>query len=125
MDTRLDFSPEEGGEEGEEGEGGEEEGGEEGEGEGRDFIDTRGPGRTGNVWLREEIGEELLEKAGKEVREAYIQHSDFRPTWLFITTWDSVGYYNRRTDKVTPSDKVTSPSNGIPPVFSWSLVPIV
>ena len=71
-------------------------------------VDTRGSGTppagvakedVGKVWYREEFSSELLEKAGQEIREAFIDASDFVPTSLFIATWRNVGYYEKRIDK--------------------------
>ena len=53
----------------------------------------------GKVWYREEFSGELLEKAGQEIREAFVDASDFVPTSLFIATWRNVGYNNRKIDK--------------------------
>ena len=52
------------------------------------------------VWFREEFDSALLEKAGKEIREAFIGLSTFTPSSLFIATWRNVGYYHRHIDKV-------------------------
>ena len=60
-------------------------------------VDTRG---TGNVWYRETADPDLLERAQKEIRRAFVAHENFVPTYLFVATWDHVGYYNSHTDKV-------------------------
>lgn len=57
---------------------------------------------TGTVWFREDYDQQLLLKAQREIREAYVDQSDFVPSWLFIVTWDSVGYYSGRVDKARP-----------------------
>lgn len=54
----------------------------------------------GKVWFREEFSSELLEKAGREIRAAFIGLSTFTPTSLFIATWSNVGYYSEHIDKV-------------------------
>lgn len=59
------------------------------------------------VWFREEFNESLLMRAQKDIREAYVQYSNFVPSWLFIVTWDSVGYFNIRTDKASPCHNCT------------------
>lgn len=56
---------------------------------------------TGRVWYREEFNAELLEKAGREIRDAFIGLSTFTPTSLFIATWSNVGYYFLHIDKVS------------------------
>ena len=55
---------------------------------------------TGRVWYREEFTENQLNRAESEIRGAFLDHSTFSPTWLFIVTWDAVGYYPYRLDKV-------------------------
>ena len=55
---------------------------------------------TGNVWYREDFSTELLEKAQREIRDAFIGQSSFTPTTLFIATWENVGYYSTHFDKV-------------------------
>ena len=54
----------------------------------------------GKVYYREEFGSDLLVKAGREIREAFIGLSTFEPTSLFIATWRNVGYYSHHIDKV-------------------------
>ena len=60
-------------------------------------VDTRG---TGSVWYRQTTDSQLLARTRDEIRAAFINQATFNPTSLFIATWDHVGYYNRRTDKV-------------------------
>ena len=55
-------------------------------------IDTR---RTGNVSYRITQDPELLQRARND------SSSRASPLWLFIATWNHVGYYNQQTDKVT------------------------
>ena len=56
-----------------------------------DDVDTRG---TGNVWYRISNDTSLLTKAMQDI-------PNFSPLWLFIATWDHVGYYDIRIDKVS------------------------
>ena len=56
-------------------------------------VDTSG---TGKVWYRSTNDSALLAKAVNDIQSG----QNFTPSWLFIATWDHVGYYNRRTDKV-------------------------
>ena len=56
-----------------------------------DDVDTRG---TGNVWYRISSDASLLTKAKQDIL-------NFSPLWLFIATWDHVGYYNSHIDKVS------------------------
>ena len=68
----------------------------------------------GSVWYRtisiEEDGDNdilssstnaaILARSAIEV-ETNFNEEMFRPTELFIATWDGVGYYNQKKDKVT------------------------
>lgn len=68
-------------------------------------VDTRisnplDPDEIGNVWFREEFDKQLLQRIQRDIRESFVKMSDFTPTWLFIVTWDAVGYFNRHIDKV-------------------------
>ena len=40
------------------------------------------------------------DKAIRQIREAFPEHIEFSPEYLVVTTWDSVGYYENKTDKV-------------------------
>ena len=62
-------------------------------------VDTRG---TGTVWYREvtDMRSPLLANASDLIRSAFVGQQTFVPTSLFIATWDHVGYFNSRTDKV-------------------------
>ena len=62
-------------------------------------VDTRG---IGEVWYRETANPDLLERAQREISKAFVALEIFTPTYLFISTWDHVGYYNSHTDKVWP-----------------------
>ena len=57
-------------------------------------VDTRG---TGSVWYRTTRDPTLLAKAASDVQPL---NGTFSPQWLFITTWDHVGYNYNRTDEV-------------------------
>ena len=62
-------------------------------------IDTRGRGlERSAVYYNLERGAPFLEKAARHILDS--TGVNFAPTILFITTWDSVGYYQRNTDKV-------------------------
>ena len=59
-------------------------------------VDTRG---TGSVWYRRSTqNTTLLAKAANDIR--LLNGTIISPQWLFIATWDHVGYYNNQTDKV-------------------------
>ena len=58
-------------------------------------IDTTG---TGTVYYRETSDPSLLSRAANEIQGTIA--TSFMPSHLFIATWDAVGYYMNRTDKV-------------------------
>ena len=60
-------------------------------------VDTRPP-NGGFVWYRNTTSEDLLQQALNDIRGAYPLATDIN--YLFIATWDHVGYHNLRTDKV-------------------------
>lgn len=64
-------------------------------------VDTRG---TGTVWYRLTHDASLLAKA---VNDIPTSSGTFSPQWLFIATWDHVGYFNYGTDKVGKDYQVT------------------
>jgi len=63
-------------------------------------VDTRG--NAGRVWYGESMNEANLVRAANEIKEAYpfLVPNDFNITSLFIATWEDVGYYNQKRDKV-------------------------
>ena len=58
-------------------------------------VDTRG---TGSVWYRIIQDATLLAKATIDIRA--LTGTSVSLQWLFIATWDHVGYYSYGTDKV-------------------------
>ncbi|XP_029175625.1 nidogen-2 isoform X4 [Nylanderia fulva] len=71
-------------------------------------VDTRG---SGTVYYSETDSPEILARAGGLVRSAFKDAIDFVPTHVFLTTWEKVGYYNERNDKVN-TYQVAISSNG-------------
>jgi len=65
-------------------------------------VDTTG---TGTVYYRETSDPSLLSRAANEIQGTVA--TSFTPSYLFIATWDAVGYYMNRTDKVTNVIKYT------------------
>ena len=58
-------------------------------------VDTRPRGTesaSNSVWYRTTTDSELLSRA--------VELAGFLPSYLFITTWHEVGYYDRHTDLV-------------------------
>ena len=60
-------------------------------------VDTRG---TGQIFYRQSTDPSLLARASNEIEAAYSFPRNVAITHLFIVTWDAVGYYSRRIDKV-------------------------
>ena len=60
-------------------------------------VDTRG---TGKVFYRQTTDPALLARATSEIREAFSNSENITITDLLIATWDNVGYYNQKSDKV-------------------------
>ena len=60
-------------------------------------VDTRG---TGQIFYRQSTDPRLLARASREIKAAYSLSQNFKIIHLFIATWDAVGYYYRRIDKV-------------------------
>ena len=60
-------------------------------------VDTRG---TGSVYYRETSNASIISTVASHVSNAFPSQSPFYATSVVITTWDSVGYYNQRTNKV-------------------------
>ena len=58
-------------------------------------VDTRG---TGSVWYRITQNATLLAKAANDIRA--LTGASVSLQWLFIATWDHVGYFYNGTDKV-------------------------
>ena len=58
-------------------------------------VDTTG---TGSVWYRITQNATLLAKAANDIRA--LTGTSVSLQWLFIATWDHVGYYSHVTDKV-------------------------
>ncbi len=61
-------------------------------------VDTRG---VGNVWFRESVEVEDLNRARDDIRQAYMEARRFNPRSVFIATWEDVGYFSSKIDKVS------------------------
>ena len=61
-------------------------------------VDTRG---TGTVWYRETTEPVLLDRAASDILAAFISQGSFTPTYLFIATWDRVGFFSQQTGLVS------------------------
>ena len=60
-------------------------------------VDCRGG--SGSIWYRVDKNPELLQMAKIQVQESFM-NSNFEPEELFIATWDQVGYFEERSNKV-------------------------
>ena len=58
------------------------------------LMSTRG------LHFRETQDPSLLEYAARQIQDAFGQQRYFNPDSLFIVTWDDVGYYSQKYDKV-------------------------
>ena len=61
-------------------------------------ADIRG---TGNIYYRQSADNSLLVRATEQIRAAFPDSQDLSISNLLLTTWDTVGYYPKGTDKVT------------------------
>ena len=64
-------------------------------------VDTRPDPDGGFVYYRNTTDSTLLTKAMNQVRTLFPAFANFTPTFLFIATWDHVGYFRQHTDKVS------------------------
>ena len=60
-------------------------------------ADTR-PDDSGEVWYRTSTSASLLERAEMDIKRAYQSIQDL--DYLFIATWNRIGYFERNTNKV-------------------------
>ena len=60
-------------------------------------VDTRG---TGQILYRQSTDPSLLARASQEIRAAFSLTYNVEIRNLLISTWNAVGYYYRKTDKV-------------------------
>lgn len=54
-------------------------------------VDTEHVG--GHVWYRETFDQDLLDNATAEIRSYFLRQRKFTASWMFIVTWENVGYY--------------------------------
>ena len=60
-------------------------------------VDTR---VAGEVFYRETFEPVLLQKATDDVKNTYVDHRNFKATWLLIVTWYEVAFYGSTVNKV-------------------------
>lgn len=54
----------------------------------------------GHVWYRATSDISTVLSVREEVIQYFTNDQDFVPNEILIATWDNVGYYNKKTDKV-------------------------
>ena len=57
-------------------------------------------GGIGEVYYRQTTSPILLARASDEIQNAFTNHQNVNISNLFIVTWDTVGYFPSRTDRV-------------------------
>ena len=64
--------------------------------------DFRSGGRVVYYFLRNhpDFGEELISLMTLWIGQAFPEHSNFIPKYMFVCSWLAVGYWNYHTDKV-------------------------
>ena len=55
---------------------------------------------SGDVWYRQSTLQTLLDKANMQIKNAFPLQQQFTATDLIIATWDHVGYFDNKIDKV-------------------------
>ena len=61
-------------------------------------VDTRA---AGNVWYRVANSADVLDRASREVSKFFPKLGKrFRAEQVLVVTWDGVGYFNNKSDKV-------------------------
>lgn len=60
------------------------------------YIDITARGNDGgNVFLRPSTDPIDLNKASQEIRQHFVDMSDFTATWTFVVSWSRVAYYSQ------------------------------
>jgi hypothetical protein len=62
-------------------------------------VDTR---KTGTVWFTDPVVNEssVLDKVENDIHDTFKDHASFKPAYVIIATWDQVGYFKERSDKL-------------------------
>ena len=56
---------------------------------------------TGEVWYRQTTDQTLLDRANMQINNAFPLQTQFTATNLIIATWDHVGYFDSKSDRVS------------------------
>ncbi|XP_042869908.1 nidogen-like isoform X3 [Penaeus japonicus] len=60
-------------------------------------VDAR---EAGNIWYRETSDPASVARATRELQDHFSSAKDFTPTGVFIVTWDGVGPFSQRKDRI-------------------------
>ncbi|XP_065911625.1 protein mesh-like isoform X3 [Dysidea avara] len=72
-------------------------------------VDTTG---TGGISYRETTDPDLLSRADEDIKVAFPRSAGFSSSYLFIATWNRVGYYESKVDKTNTFQAVLA-TNGL------------
>lgn len=56
-------------------------------------VDVSRDWSKGSIWYRQEYSPLLLQRASQEIQNYFISQRNFQAKWLFVVTWDNVGFY--------------------------------
>ena len=64
-------------------------------------VDTRET-EAGTLWYTNKTCNDsiLLERARKDITGTWPEYREFNPEYLIVATWENVGYFENKTDKV-------------------------
>lgn len=54
----------------------------------------------GHIWYRNSTDFDILSSVAEIIHSNFLAVDSFDPDFLFIVTWDHIGYYSRHTDRV-------------------------
>lgn len=65
-------------------------------------VDTRNGSGRGHVWYRDASSDKvLLTRATNEIRATFADRTNFEATFVFVATWDHVGFYQRPESNIS------------------------
>ena len=62
-------------------------------------VDTR---KAGTVWFTDPVATDsyIIERVADDIRSVFKDQASFGPAYTLIATWDNVGYFKEKLDKV-------------------------
>ena len=62
-------------------------------------MDTR---KAGTVWFTDPVATDsyITERVADDIRSVFKDQAFFEPAYALIATWDNVGYFKEKSDKV-------------------------